>query len=178
MPFQIAPFLRPRPLALAAPFLHSGDMAVITLWEGALVGVRLADGGVAWRVPLPGLAIGPPAGHAGLIVATWEEAHGAAAGAVAVDPITGGVRWRAALPPGGVSGPALGAVLMRRAGVPGDLAATRSAALFMLTSAVSLAAWALRWARFRTSSATTAKPRPASPARAASTAAFNARMFV
>ena len=44
--------------------------------------------------------------------------------------------------------------------------------------AVSLAAWALRWARARTSSATTAKPLPDSPARAASTAAFSARMLV
>jgi PAS domain S-box-containing protein len=43
---------------------------------------------------------------------------------------------------------------------------------------VSLAAWAQRCARLRTSSATTAKPMPASPARAASTAAFSARMLV
>jgi hypothetical protein len=42
---------------------------------------------------------------------------------------------------------------------------------------ISLAA-ALRWARLRTSVATTAKPRPCSPARAASTAAFRARMLV
>lgn len=44
--------------------------------------------------------------------------------------------------------------------------------------AVSFAAWALRWASVRTSSATTAKPVPASPARAASTAAFRARILV
>src|SRR5476649_1398818 len=43
---------------------------------------------------------------------------------------------------------------------------------------MSLAALALRWARLRTSPATTAKPRPCSPARAASTAAFKARMLV
>jgi hypothetical protein len=43
---------------------------------------------------------------------------------------------------------------------------------------ISLAASALRWARLRTSEATTAKPRPCSPARAASTAAFSARMLV
>ena len=43
---------------------------------------------------------------------------------------------------------------------------------------VSRAAWAQRWARARTSSATTAKPAPASPARAASTAALSARMLV
>jgi hypothetical protein len=44
--------------------------------------------------------------------------------------------------------------------------------------AVSFAACADRCARLRTSSATTAKPMPASPARAASTAAFSARMLV
>ncbi|MNV39265.1 hypothetical protein D3C71_1308380 [compost metagenome] len=43
---------------------------------------------------------------------------------------------------------------------------------------ISLAAAAERWARVRTSLATTAKPRPCSPARAASTAAFSARMLV
>ncbi len=42
----------------------------------------------------------------------------------------------------------------------------------------SLAAVAERWARARTSDATTAKPRPWSPARAASTAALSARMLV
>ena len=43
---------------------------------------------------------------------------------------------------------------------------------------ISLAASALRLARLRTSLATTAKPRPCSPARAASTAALSARMLV
>ena len=43
---------------------------------------------------------------------------------------------------------------------------------------ISLAAEAERWARERTSEATTAKPRPCSPARAASTAAFKARILV
>ena len=43
---------------------------------------------------------------------------------------------------------------------------------------ISLAAWAERWASERTSLATTAKPRPCSPARAASTAALRARMLV
>ncbi|PMQ13723.1 hypothetical protein JaAD80_21510 [Janthinobacterium sp. AD80] len=43
---------------------------------------------------------------------------------------------------------------------------------------ISLAACAERCARVRTSEATTAKPRPCSPARAASTAAFRARMLV
>ncbi|MNC14037.1 hypothetical protein D3C75_618030 [compost metagenome] len=43
---------------------------------------------------------------------------------------------------------------------------------------ISFAACALRCARLRTSPATTAKPRPCSPARAASTAAFSARILV
>ncbi len=47
-----------------------------------------------------------------------------------------------------------------------------------MRAAVFLAASAERMARLRTSSATTAKPLPASPARAASTAAFNASKFV
>ncbi|MDT4867485.1 hypothetical protein FQZ97_1023990 [compost metagenome] len=47
-----------------------------------------------------------------------------------------------------------------------------------ISSLISLAAPSVRCARLRTSSATTAKPRPCSPARAASTAALSARMLV
>ena len=47
-----------------------------------------------------------------------------------------------------------------------------------ISSAVSRAALALRSARLRTSAATTAKPRPYCPARAASTAAFSASKLV
>ena len=47
-----------------------------------------------------------------------------------------------------------------------------------INAEVSLAACAERCAKFRTSSATTANPIPASPARAASTAALSARMLV
>ena len=47
-----------------------------------------------------------------------------------------------------------------------------------ISSLISLAAVDERCARLRTSLATTAKPRPCSPARAASTAAFSARMLV
>ena len=43
---------------------------------------------------------------------------------------------------------------------------------------ISLAASLLRSANLRTSAATTENPRPCSPARAASTAAFSAKMFV
>ncbi len=44
------------------------------------------------------------------------------------------------LPTGGVAGPALGALVLRRAGVPTAVATPRSAALFLLTSATSFAA--------------------------------------
>ena len=54
---------------------------------------------------------------------------------------------------------------------------TWSTVLWM-SSLISLAAAALRWASARTSAATTAKPRPCSPARAASTAALSARILV
>ncbi|MPN10098.1 hypothetical protein SDC9_157391 [bioreactor metagenome] len=50
--------------------------------------------------------------------------------------------------------------------------------LVVMSCLISLAASALRCARLRTSPATTAKPRPCSPARAASTAAFRARILV
>ena len=54
---------------------------------------------------------------------------------------------------------------------------TRST-LALIRLLISRAASALRPAKERTSLATTAKPRPCSPARAASTAAFSARMLV
>ncbi len=47
-----------------------------------------------------------------------------------------------------------------------------------ISALISFAAVALRCARLRTSEATTAKPRPCSPARAASTAALRARILV
>ena len=56
-------------------------------------------------------------------------------------------------------------------------ASTRST-LAEIRVLISLAASALRCARLRTSEATTANPRPWSPARAASTAAFKARILV
>jgi hypothetical protein len=58
--------------------------------------------------------------------------------------------------------------------VPAPTFATESS----ISALISFAAAAERCARLRTSPATTANPRPCSPARAASTAAFSARMFV
>jgi uncharacterized membrane protein YbhN (UPF0104 family) len=47
------------------------------------------------------------------------------------------------LPAGGAGGPALGVLVMRRAGVPPDLAAERHVVLFLATSAVSFVALAI-----------------------------------
>jgi uncharacterized membrane protein YbhN (UPF0104 family) len=47
------------------------------------------------------------------------------------------------LPAGGAGGPALGALVMTRLGVPADLAASRHAALFLITSSVSFGALVL-----------------------------------
>ena len=49
---------------------------------------------------------------------------------------------------------------------------------FCTTSTISSVAWLVRPASWRTSSATTAKPRPCSPARAASMAALRASRLV
>jgi rfaE bifunctional protein nucleotidyltransferase chain/domain len=59
-----------------------------------------------------------------------------------------------------------------------DMSKLAETAVSSIRVLISLAAAALRWARPRTSLATTANPRPCSPARAASTAAFSARMLV
>ncbi len=58
--------------------------------------------------------------------------------------------------------------------VPAAISALESLMSFL----ISFAADAECWARLRTSAATTAKPRPSAPARAASTAAFSARILV
>src|SRR5471032_540523 len=65
---------------------------------------------------------------------------------------------------------------------PACPASTLPCATLMPASSISTLIWRaaswLRWASLRTSPATTAKPRPCAPARAASTAAFSARILV
>jgi uncharacterized membrane protein YbhN (UPF0104 family) len=92
------------------------------------------------------------------IVVTFVCALGSTISYVAAvhGTLSGRIAWRSSwalgmaeqgsnvlLPTGGAGGPALGAVVMRRAGVPAEFAAPRSAALFLLTSGTSFAAIAL-----------------------------------
>lgn len=100
----------------------AGNLAVTSTWEGALVGLDLATGTLAWKVALGGSAVGPPATDGTTVVATWEEEHHQAGGAVAVDAAAGRRRWAAGLAPGGISGPVVtggGSAVV----VAGDLAA-------------------------------------------------------
>jgi uncharacterized membrane protein YbhN (UPF0104 family) len=95
---------------------------------------RLADADPRWLFAAAACAIGS---MMGFVRALWA----------AFDRV---VPWRRALvlglaeqganvllPAGGAGGPAFGTIVMRRVGVPADLAAQRHAALFLATSAVS-----------------------------------------
>jgi outer membrane protein assembly factor BamB len=100
----------------------AGNLAVTSTWEGDLVGVDLVAGKVAWRTALGGAAMGPPATDGTTVVATWEEIHGQAGGAVGVDAATGRRRWATTLLPRGISAPVVlprGTVVA----VAGDMAA-------------------------------------------------------
>jgi uncharacterized membrane protein YbhN (UPF0104 family) len=78
------------------------------------------------------------------------------------------------LPAGGAGGPAFGALVMRRVGVPSDLAAQRHAALFLATSAVSFFALVLAG----TGEAIGVLPGDASPAATALPAVVGAAVIV
>jgi outer membrane protein assembly factor BamB len=85
----------------------AGGRVVLTTWEGSLLGLEPGDGRVAWRVRLPGPALGPPAADAEVAVASWAMEPRGGAGMVAADPVTGRERWAVPLPPGGLSAPGL-----------------------------------------------------------------------
>jgi uncharacterized membrane protein YbhN (UPF0104 family) len=112
---------------------------------GALPGVdevrdRLTGADPRWLVAVAACAVGSMFGFVRALWAVFDRI----------------VPWRRALvlglaeqganvllPAGGAGGPAFGAYVMRRVGVPGDLAAQRHAALFLATSAVGFFALVL-----------------------------------
>ena len=83
------------------PVLADASTIVTTTWDGRLIGVDLASGGMRWEVPLPDLVFGAPAAAAGIAIATWSG------GVAAVDAATGRPRWQVDLPEGGTSSPAV-----------------------------------------------------------------------
>jgi uncharacterized membrane protein YbhN (UPF0104 family) len=119
--------------------LFAAIAAAAAIAIGALPGVgevraRLSDADPRWLAAAAGCAIGS---MLGFVRALWA----------AFDRV---VPWRRALvlglaeqganvllPAGGAGGPAFGTFVMRRVGVPGELAAQRHAALFLATSGVS-----------------------------------------
>src|SRR4029079_1851993 len=127
----------------AAFFVVVAVAAVVGI--SALPGVdevrdHLAGADPRWLVAVAACAIGSMLGFVRALWAVFDRV----------------VPWRRALvlglaeqganvliPAGGAGGPALGAYVMQRIGVPGELAAQRHAALFLATSAVSFFAMAL-----------------------------------
>ena len=115
-------------------------VAITTLPGVGDVRDRLADADMAWLAGVVMFAIGSMLGYVRALWAVFDRV----------------VPWRRALvlgtaeqganvliPAGGAGGPALGAFVMQRLGVPGELAAHRHAALFLATSATSFFAMAL-----------------------------------
>jgi len=102
----------------------AAGLAHVTTWEGSLVALDLAGGTVAWRVRLPGLALGPAAVHEGTVLATWESEPGSEAGLSAFDAASGREHWRLGLRRGGVSAPAVAPAAAPAAG-PGPPAGAR-----------------------------------------------------
>jgi outer membrane protein assembly factor BamB len=84
-----------------------GRLAVTSTWEGQLAGLSLDDGRVAWKAPIPGGSIAPPASDGRSVAVTWQREDRRAAGALAVDGATGRPLWAVPLVPGGLGGPAV-----------------------------------------------------------------------
>jgi uncharacterized membrane protein YbhN (UPF0104 family) len=133
-----------RAIARRAAFFGVVAVAAV-IGIAALPGVgevreRLAGADPRWLLAVAGCAIGSMLGFVRALWAVFDRL----------------VPWRRALvlglaeqganvllPAGGAGGPAFGAFVMRRVGVPADLAAQRHAALFLVTSAVGFFALVL-----------------------------------
>jgi uncharacterized membrane protein YbhN (UPF0104 family) len=112
-------------------------VALATLPGIGEVRERLANAEVGWIVVSALCSLGS---SLGFVVALWGAFDRVPPRGSAVGLGFAEQGANVLLPAGGSSGPAFGTFVMRRAGVPGDLAAERHVALFLITSGVSLAA--------------------------------------
>jgi outer membrane protein assembly factor BamB len=86
----------------------AGPVLVASTWDDSMFGVDAGTGATLWRVALPGAALGPAGlGPGGVAVTTWASDDQTAAGAVAVEAVSGRQLWSVLLPAGGVSAPAV-----------------------------------------------------------------------
>jgi uncharacterized membrane protein YbhN (UPF0104 family) len=139
-----APFLDARHIArriaLFAVLAVAVAVALATLPGVGDVRDRLASARLGWIAVTGLLALGSVLGF---VAALWSAFDRVATPRAALDLGLAEQGANVLLPTGGAGGPAFGALVMRRAGVPGALAAERHAALFLVTSAVSFVALTL-----------------------------------
>jgi uncharacterized membrane protein YbhN (UPF0104 family) len=126
-----------RRVALFAVIVVLAVVALATLPGVGEVRERLANAEVGWIVVSALCSLGS---SLGFVVALWGAFDRVPPRGSAVGLGFAEQGANVLLPAGGSSGPAFGTFVMRRAGVPGDLAAARHVALFLITSGVSLAA--------------------------------------
>jgi uncharacterized membrane protein YbhN (UPF0104 family) len=126
-----------RRVALFAVVAVLAVVALATLPGVGEVRERLANAEVGWIVVSALCSLGS---SLGFVVALWGAFDRVPPRGSAVGLGFAEQGANVLLPAGGSSGPAFGTFVMRRAGVPGDLAAERHVALFLITSGVSLAA--------------------------------------
>jgi uncharacterized membrane protein YbhN (UPF0104 family) len=126
-----------RRVALFAVVAVLAGVALATLPGVGEVRDRLADAQPGW---IAGSALCSLASSLGFVVALWGAFDRVPPRGSAIELGFAEQGANVLLPAGGSSGPAFGTFVMRRAGVPADLAGERHVALFLITSGVSLAA--------------------------------------
>jgi uncharacterized membrane protein YbhN (UPF0104 family) len=129
-----------RRLALFAVVAVAAGVAIATLPGVDEVRDRLANADPWWVAVSGACSLGS---SLGFVLALWGAFDRVPPGRAALDLGLAEQGANVLLPAGGSSGPAFGTFVMRRAGVPGDLAAERHVALFLITSGVSLGALVL-----------------------------------
>lgn len=123
-----------RRMALFASFGALGIVALATLPGVGEVRARVASAEAAWIAVAALCSLGS---MLGFVVALWGVFDRVVPRRAVIDLGFAEQGANVLLPAGGTGGPAAGTLLMRRAGVPVELAAQRHTALFLVTSAVS-----------------------------------------